>query len=186
MIRNVEIKDINDLVEIYKYYVENTAISFEYDAIDWTEFKNRIDMITKTHPFLVYEKNGCVIGYAYASPLKGRKAFEHSVETSIYIHRDYRKSGIGKQLYDALEIALKLCNVTHLYACIAYHEIEDYTLNHSSIVFHEKLGYKKVGYFHKCGYKFDRWYDIVWMEKIIDSLDEKKSVISYSNILINK
>ena len=107
MIRLVEEKDILEIVTIYKYYAENTAISFEYIAPDFHEFLQRINKIKENYPFLVYEENHKIIGYAYASELKGRKAFNHSVEVSIYIDRDYRKSGIGKLLYNELEKILK-------------------------------------------------------------------------------
>ncbi len=182
MIRIIEDKDINDIVEIYQYYVENTAITFEYDAPMYDEFKSRIDNIIMKYPFLVYEYNNTVIGYAYATPLKGRKAFDHSVETSIYVHKDYRKAGIGKKLYEALEKALALCNITNLYACIAYPNEIDETLDKSSVYFHEKLGYKNVGEFHNCGFKFNRWYHIVWMEKVIGEHKNVKDVKNFCDV----
>lgn len=181
MIRIVEEKDILEIVNIYKYYVENTAISFEYSAPDSHEFLKRVNKIKDNYPFLVFEENNEIIGYAYASELKGRKAFNHSVEVSIYIRKDNRKSGIGRLLYNELEKLLHQCNVTNLYACIAYNDVEDETLNKSSIYFHEKLGYKHVGKFHRCGYKFDRWYDIIWMEKVIANYEDCKEFISFKN-----
>jgi len=89
------------------------------------------------------------------------------VETSIYVDMQEKRKGIGKQLHDALEQALKAQGILNMNAAIAYIEQEDEYLTHDSIRFHERLGYKKVAHFHQCGRKFERWYDIIWMEKII-------------------
>ena len=78
-----------------------------------------------------------------------------------------RKKGVGRLLYQALEEELKKMGILNLYACIAYPVVEDEYLDKNSALFHEHMGYRKVGEFHKCGYKFGRWYSMIWMEKII-------------------
>ena len=126
-----------------------------------------MENIMKRYPYLVIEDKGLIKGYAYAGVFKARAAYDWSCETTIYIDRNERKSGMGRMLYEALEKKLKAQGILNLYACIGYPEIDDEYLTKNSAEFHEHLGYTKVGEFHKCGYKFGRWYDMIWMEKII-------------------
>ena len=109
------------------------------------------------------------MGYAYANTFKDRAAYDYAVETTVYVDKSCKKSGIGKALYLELEKALAAKNIINLYACIAYPENDDEYLTKNSVQFHEHLGYKLVGRFHKCGYKFGRWYDMVWMEKFLSA-----------------
>lgn len=90
------------------------------------------------------------------------------METTIYIRKDRQKTGVGKKLYEALEKVLHAQNICNLYACIGYPEIEDKYLTKNSAQFHAHLGYRMVGEFYHCGYKFNRWYNMVWMEKLLD------------------
>ena len=117
--------------------------------------------------FLVAERDGEIMGYAYASAFKERAAYAWAVETSIYIRTDAKHLGLGKLLYTALEGALKLQNITNVNACIAHPTVPDEYLTLNSEQFHEHLGYRVVGRFTGCAYKFGRWYDMVWMEKLI-------------------
>ncbi len=167
IIRRAEISDARRLLEIYGYYVENTAISFEYHTPSLDEFAARMDNVMKKYPYLVIEKDGKIKGYSYAGQLKGREAYNWSCETTIYIDRNSRKCGLGRMLYEALESELKKMGILNLYACIGYPESEDEYLTTNSADFHSHLGFMKVGEFHKCGYKFGRWYDMIWMEKVI-------------------
>ena len=109
-----------------------------------------------------------IIGYAYAGAFYGRAAYDWSAETTIYVKKGCRHSGVGKLLYQALETALKAQNIINLYACIGYPEIEDKYLTKNSAQFHAHLGYRMVGEFYHCGYKFNRWYNMVWMEKLLN------------------
>ena len=172
MIRIAEESDSKELLEIYAYYVEKTAITFEYEAPSIEAFGERIHKTLKKFPYLISEKDGRLAGYAYAGPFKDRRAYDWSVETTIYIAKDVRGHGLGKELYTALEHALALQNVINLNACIAYPDPEDEYLTRNSVHFHEHMGYHPAGRFHKCGYKFDRWYDMVWMEKCISPQPE--------------
>ena len=126
-----------------------------------------MEHIVKRYPYLVVEVDGHIEGYAYAGVFKDRAAYDWSCETTIYIAHDARKRGLGRMLYEALEEKLKEMGILNLYACIGYPGVEDEFLTKNSAEFHEHLGYSKVGEFHKCGYKFGRWYNMIWMEKII-------------------
>lgn len=151
-------EDAGALVEIYRPYVENTSITFEYEVPSVSEFETRIRTTLKKYPYLVAEENGEALGYAYVSAFKGRSAYDWSVETSIYVKQGFGKKGIGKQLYLALEDILRRQNICNLCACITYP-------NPASIAFHEFFGYKTVAHFTASGYKQGRWHDMVWMEK---------------------
>lgn len=177
-IRNVKAEDAKVLLEIYKPYVLNTAISFEYDVPSLEEFTERIRKITEQYPYLVAEADEEIIGYAYASRFKERSAYDWCVETSIYLTKEQKGKGIGRKLYQKLEEELKKRNILNANACITYADIEDEYHTNDSMYFHEKMGYKLVGRFHKCGYKFGKWYDMIWMEKLLgDHPENPESVI---------
>lgn len=166
-IRTASADDAKALLEIYIPYVEKTAITFEYDIPTLQEFENRINRTLKNYPYLVAEQNGELLGYAYTGPFVGRAAYGWSAEVSIYLKETKRKMGIGRRLYDALEQISKAQNILNLNACIGYTETEDEHLTNNSMEFHAHMGYTLVGRFHNSGYKFGRWYDMIWMEKLI-------------------
>ncbi len=166
-IRSANRNDAERLLEIYAYYIANTAVSFEYEVPLLEEFRRRIENTLKGYPYLVLEVDGVIQGYAYAGPLKKRAAYSHSCEVSIYLDRDMRGRNYGTKLYEELEKELRARGIINLYACIGNPIEEDEYLTRDSELFHQYLGYNKVGEFHKCGYKFNRWYNIIWMEKII-------------------
>lgn len=161
VIRPVSPADAEALLAIYAPYVTDTAITFEYDVPSLSEFQERIHSICTRYPYLAACQGEEIVGYAYASAFKGRRAYDWSVETSIYIKKDLRGQGIGSRLYEELEHRLKKQNVCNLCACITYP-------NPESIGFHEKQGYTAVAHFHKSGYKFGTWHDMIWMEKFIN------------------
>lgn len=167
VIRKATLDDVERLLKIYAYYVKNTAISFEYEVPTGAEFKSRMENIQKKYPYLVLEDEGVICGYAYAGVFKNRAAYDHSCEMTIYLDRGKKGRGYGKALYTALEDELKKTGITNLYACIGDPIVEDEYLTKNSEHFHQHMGYTKVGEFHKCGYKFDRFYNMIWMEKIL-------------------
>lgn len=184
-IRTAQISDAEELLKIYKPYIENTAVTFEYDVPSVEKFAERIKNTLAKYPYLVAEINGRIVGYAYAGVFKDRKAYDWSVETSIYVDLNNHRNGIGRLLYEKLEEILKSQSITNVNACIAYTEHEDEHLHNDSVRFHEKLGYKTVGIFHKCAYKFDKWYDMVWMEKFIAPHNSKpKNIILFPTMKI--
>lgn len=166
-IRTAKLQDAERLLEIYAPYVTQTAITFENDVPTVEEFTARMAGVLEKYPYLVAEQDGSPVGYAYAGTFKNRAAYDWAVETSIYVRQDKKRSGVGSRLYEALETALKEQGILNLNACIAYAVTEDAYLTNDSVRYHEKCGYKQVAHFHQCGYKFGRWYDMVWMEKLI-------------------
>ena len=166
-IRTATLSDAQALLNIYSPYVEHTAITFEYDVPSVEEFAFRIKNTLQKYPYLVAEKNGRLLGYAYASPFHERPAYDWAVETSIYVDQNIKHQGIGRRLHDALEDALRSQGILNMNACIAYPPEEDEYLDKNSVEFHTHMGYRLVGEFYKCGYKFHRWYNMVWMEKLI-------------------
>mgnify|MGYP004546319651 CR=1 FL=1 len=141
LIRPAVPEDAPALAAVYAPYVERTAITFEYNVPTAAEFAQRIAHTLEHYPYLVAEQSGRIVGYAYAG------AFG------------------GTQLYHALEGELKKRGFRSAEACIAYIDPEDEYLTQGSVRFHERLGYRMVGCFDRCAYKFGRWYDMVWMEK---------------------
>ena len=167
IIRTATVSDAEAILKIYAYYVENTAITFEYDVPAIEEFIQRIENTLKKYPYLVAEKDGEILGYAYAGVFKDRAAYGWSAETTIYLKQDAVKCGLGRMLYETLEKEMKKRGFLNLYACIGYPIDDDEYLTKNSAEFHAHLGFETVGEFHKCGYKFGRWYNMIWMEKII-------------------
>lgn len=163
-IRTARPEDAPELLKIYAPYVEDTAITFEYTVPTLADFKGRIEHTLKKYPYLVAERDGELLGYAYTGAFKERAAYDWAVETSIYVRQDCKRLGLGRRLYAALEAASRLQNVLNLYACIAYPKVDDEYLTRNSVEFHSHLGFKLVGEFHDCAYKFNRWYNMVWME----------------------
>ena len=128
-------QDAEELLEIYRYYVEHTAITFEYETPSITEFRQRIKQTLKRYPYLAaVDGHGKIVGYAYASSFKNRAAYDWSVETTIYVDKDVKRQGIGKKLYEALEEILRKQHVINLDACITDPEIEDEYVTKNSVL----------------------------------------------------
>jgi len=167
-LRSAGPEDAPRLLEIYAYYVKYTAVTFEYDVPSAEEFRARIEKTLKKYPYLVLERDGTAVGYAYAGVFKDRAAYARSCELSIYLAHGEQGKGYGRLLYEALEKELKARGILNLYACIGMPVGEDDEyLTRESEQFHRHLGFTRVGEFHRCGYKFGRWYDMIWMEKFI-------------------
>lgn len=175
--------DASELLEIYAPYVKETAISFEYDVPSVEEFKNRIRNILEKYPYIkALDNKNKIIGYAYAGSFKARKAYDWSVETTVYVRKDCRRGGVGRNLYQVLEGMLKEMGILNMNACIATPKTNDLHLTKDSLFFHEKMGFSIVGTFHNSGYKFHTWYDMVWMEKMIGEHMENQPAVKFGNI----
>ncbi len=172
VIRDAVVEDAARLVEIYAWYVKNTAISFEYEVPSLEEFQRRILTVTERYPYLVAEQEGKILGYAYAGPFINRAAYDWSCELSIYVDRAFVKQGLGRLLYEAMEARLAKMGIQNLYACIAWPTVPDVYVTRNSAEFHAHMGFKKAGEFHKCGCKFGHWYDMIYMEKVIGPHEE--------------
>ena len=190
-IRTAEVEDAERLLEIYAPYVTDTAITFEYEVPTVDEFRQRIRNTLKKYPYLVAEdEEGNLTGYAYANAFKGRAAYDWAVETSIYVKQGETGKGLGRLLHDALRKDLQQMGILNMCACISaprkatdggahsWKDADPY-LTDNSILFHSHLGYRMVGRFMQCGYKFGHWYDMVWMEKHIGNHTEKVEPVRF-------
>lgn len=160
MIRQVNIEDANELAEIYNYYIENTIVTFEELAIDAEEMKKRILEVVQKYPWIVYEENGQIIGYAYASVYKNRSAYNRSVESTVYLNSKNTSKGIGSKLYAELIKQLKEMRIHVIVGIISLP-------NEESIALHEKFGFKKVAHFKEIGNKFNKWVDVGYWQLTI-------------------
>ena len=155
-------EDAKPILEIYAPYIENTYVTFEYEVPSEDEFQSRIENIIKRYPWLVYEENGEILGYAYAGPDRTRAAYQWTCESSIYISEKAKGRGIGTVLYDELFRILKEQNFCICYALI----VDD---NVSSIAMHiKKYGFTEAGHLRNTGYKLGAWHGIIELEKILN------------------
>lgn len=161
LIRFATEKDIPQILDIYGPYVLHTAISFEYTVPTLEEFTQRFREITRQFPWLVWEEEGKILGYAYASLPFGRAAYRWCAANSIYLEKDAQGKGIGQKLYAALEAILNEQGYRKTYAIIT-------SDNPGSVRFHEKQGFRLIGEFPDCGVKFSKLYSVVWMEKSLN------------------
>ena len=158
MIRIATEADVPAILEIYAPYVTDTTITFEYDVPTFDEFLTRFRRITADFPWIVWEEQGRILGYAYACRPFERAAYAWCAEPSIYLRPAAQGRGIGRKLYAALEALLKIQGYCVLLALITGE-------NTGSLRFHERLGYCFAGEMKSCGYKFEKWLSVFWMEK---------------------
>lgn len=159
MIRLATIKDSKSLLNIYSQYID-TKITFECKLPTEEEFEKRILDITKEYPYLVYEENGEILGYAYAHRQREREAYQWNAELSIYFDKSCTSKGLGKKLYCILIEILKLQGIKTVYGAVT-------VPNKKSEGLHLGLGFKSLGIFHNTGYKNNEWHDVEWFEKQI-------------------
>ncbi|MGZ8551578.1 MAG: N-acetyltransferase family protein, partial [Chitinophagaceae bacterium] len=162
------------ILAIYLPYIRNTSITFETGVPAVADFANRIRSYLDNWPWLVYEKEGQVLGYAYASGYRERVAYQWSVECSVYIHEDHLRSGIARALYSALFTILKVQGFTTVYAVINLP-------NEKSVAFHENMGFKYFATYEKVGYKLGKWKDVGWWQlQLNDYAAEPAAPIKFS------
>ncbi len=164
-IRSATPEDAEALLNIYAYYVEHTAISFEYEVPTVEQFRLRIENTLKKYPYLVAVKDGRTVGYIYAGAFRPRAAYDHTCEISVYLDRRERHGGIGRRLYERMEAILAQEGFEIVYACIGLPVETDAYLDTNSRDFHEHMGYRVVGHFRASGKKFGNYYDMIYMEK---------------------
>ena len=184
IIREATAEDAAALLEIYAYYVRNTATTFEYEPPLISAFTERIAAARTRYPYLLLESGSEVCGFAFAHAFRERPAYDYAAEVTIYLRHDMRHQALGRALYAALEDELRRMGVRSLYACVAVPAGEDMHLSMDSPRFHETMGFRRCGEFRNCGMKFGKWYTMVWMEKIIGSFDEHpEPLIPYPALL---
>lgn len=160
MIRAVKLEDAREIAEIYNYYILNSCVTFEEFAVSAEEMRGRIEATNSKYPWLVFEKDEEIIGYAYASAWKPRSAYKHTVESTVYLKKEATKNGIGSLLYTAL-----IGQLTDLgfHAVIGGISLP----NEASVALHEKFGFEKIAQFKEVGYKFQKWIDVGYWELLI-------------------
>lgn len=163
-IRLANKKDAASILKIYAPYIENTSFTFETEVPSLIDFQKRINNYQVNWPWLVCEYEGIVAGYAYGSKYRERTGYQWCVETSIYIHDDFQKSGIGKALYEALLEILKKQGYRNVYAVINLP-------NDKSVKFHESCGFVFFAMYPNVGYKLGKWKNVGWWQKNINEYD---------------
>lgn len=153
MIRQASPSDAAAICDIYNYYVLNTCITFEETAVTVPEMAGRIEDTISSLPWLIWEENGAVVGYAYASKWKGRCAYRYSTESTVYLRPNVIGRGIGRKLYQQLVGDLRKAGMHSVIGGIALP-------NDASQRLHESLGFKKVAHFEQVGWKFKKWIDV--------------------------
>lgn len=157
-IRRATEADVPAMLEIYDYFVSHTAVSFEYVTPSPEVFLQRWKEHTATYPWLVWEEEGRVLGYAYAGRAFERAAYAWNGEISCYLAEEIRGRGIGRRLYAEIEATLTRQGVRKLFAVVT-------SANEVSLAFHRALGYRECARFSQVGFKLGQWYDVIWMEK---------------------
>ncbi len=160
MIRNAKPEDAQAICDIYNYYVLNTIVTFEEDIVLAEDMAERITKVLEKYSWLVYEHEGEIVGYAYAGEWKSRCSYRFSVESSVYLKDGFSGQGIGSKLYEAL---FKELEKTDIHAIIGGVSLP----NEGSVALHEKFGFEKIAQFKEVGYKFKKWIDVGYWEKII-------------------
>lgn len=160
MIRPATSADASAICSIYNHYIENTVITFEENPLTEDEMAERIRAYSEKYAYIVYEEDGEVIGYAYGSSWRTRRAYRFSTETTVYLKDGTAGKGIGSLLYSELIERLKGKGFHSLIGCITLP-------NEKSVRLHEKMGFKKVAHFHEAGWKFDQWLDVGFWELLV-------------------
>lgn len=180
MLRAAVEDDVPAMLAIYAPYILTTTYTFEYEVPTEAEFLRRFREITAQFPWLVWEENGEILGYAYGSAPFSRAAYRWCAEDSVYLRSDARGRGIGRALCAALEKILEYQGYRLIYGIIT-------SENENSIAFHRKMGYHFLAQFPDCGFKFGRWLGVTWMEKPLNAVELPSNFpVSWKNIAQNK
>jgi L-amino acid N-acyltransferase YncA len=166
LLRLAKEEDAQEILDIYSFYITNTVVSFETEVPAREEMRERIRSSLAAYCWLVWEEDGKVGGYAYASRHHKRAAYRWAVDVSIYVGEKWQGKGVGKALYSALFLILRRQGYYNAYACICLP-------NAGSVGIHEYFGFKKIAHFTKVGYKFGAWWDTGWWELFL----QDKSVL---------
>ncbi|MEE1243689.1 MAG: N-acetyltransferase family protein [Frisingicoccus sp.] len=153
-------EDIAEVLEIYAPYVQNTAITYEYDIPSLNSFSERVHHYTEQYPWIVAKDQGRIAGYAYASEYRSREAYQWGCELSVYLRPEYQGNDLGRTLYSALMDLLSLQGYYTVYGVISLP-------NPASLGLHNQLGFSMEGVQKNCGYKLDSWHDAAIMSKAL-------------------
>lgn len=158
-------EDAKAILAIYKYYITDTVVTFEFDVPTVEEFQERMRNIQKQFPWMVCEEDGVIIGYAYASKQRERAAYQWNAELSVYFAHDHQGRGLGTRAYRTLLEILTYQGYATAYGCITIP-------NEKSIALHERFGFYEIGVFPKTGYKAGKWLDVIWLGKQLAEYSE--------------
>ena len=160
-IRIATASDADRIADIYNHYVANTVVTFEEEPVGADELRRRMDEVSASAlPWLVAESASRIVGYAYATKWKARSAYRFSVETTVYLAEGLGRRGLGSRLYEELFRLLKEKGVHAAIGGIALP-------NDASVALHEKFGMRKVAHFEEVGFKFGKWVDVGYWERIL-------------------
>lgn len=182
-IRLATLKDAEKILEIYNPFIKNTCVTFEYSTLCLEEFKERMNAILTQFPWIVYELDGIIIGYAYASPSHSRAAYSWNCNASIYIDPTYQGKGIGSLLYKALFSLVQEMGYYNVYAIVT-------SENPASLNFHKQLGFEIEAQHTNIGYKFGMWLGVTHLVKRLGDFskapDSIKTIHDINSFLILK
>lgn len=150
-------RDAEACAAIYAPYVTESFVSFEMEAPSAREMERRMTETMATHPWLVFESEGQVVGFAYGSAHHKRAAYRWSADVSVYVDREHRRLGAGRELYSALLDLLRRQGFRQACAGVSLP-------NEGSVAFHESFGFEPVGVYREIGWKFGQWYDVGWWQ----------------------
>lgn len=160
VIRPIEERDIPVCLAIYNYYIEHTTVTFEEEPLSLSAFSGRVRRICESYPYLVAERNGVCIGYAYLDAYNERSAYRYTADLSIYLAHDCLSRGAGSALLADIERRAAQQGLRNIVSIITEE-------NARSLAFHEKHGYREVGRLYKSGLKFGRWLDVAFYQKAL-------------------
>ena len=160
-------EDAAELLTVYEPYL-STGITFETELPSVEEFRRRIREISSFYPYLAARRGGRIVGYAYAHRQLERAAYRWNAEVSCYLAPEARGHGLGRQLYARLEALLTDLGYRKLFAIVT-------SANEPSLAFHHALGFVETARFTDVGFKFGRWYDVVWLEKSLPQTENPKN-----------
>lgn len=161
MIRKVKLTDAENIVNIYNYYIKETTVTFEIEELTIKDMEMRIKKtLDSGYPFIVYEEDGKIKGYAYVKKWRERASYKNTLETSVYVDNNMKNNGIGRILYKAL---IKECKDIGVHVLIGV--LSD--TNFISKKFHENIGFKKTGHFREVANKFNKFIDVEFWSLIL-------------------
>ncbi len=158
MLRQAKLEDVPQILQIYAPYILHTTFTFEYEVPTLEQFRRRFLDITRQFPWLVWEEDGLVLGYAYADRAFSRAAYQWTADLSVYLRPEAKGKGIGRKLYEAAEDVLRRQGYFAVYGIVTDSNLD-------SCAFHRAMGYQEIAHLPRCGYKLNEWHGIYWFEK---------------------
>lgn len=167
IIRQANINDSQDILDVYKYYITDTVASFEIDVPTIEVFSKRVHDISENYPYILCYSDDELLGFAYAAQHRERAAYKYDVDVSIYVKNGNLQQGIGTKLYQRLFEELSNLEFYNAYSGITLP-------NEKSVNIHHKFGFKDIGVYTKTGYKMGKWLDVLWLEKQLKDYESIK------------